>query len=231
MELHVSLRQPLLPRQAALRLSPPRRRPRGFPTPGRLDPHRNWPGAAERQQWILRRMAGNGALSAEEYARARTEPVALRPHRQDFAAPHFVDLLLQRRGILPSGGGPVQTTLDLNLTRRVEKALSMQLARMAQHNARGAAAVVLHNPTGDVLALAGSGDYFAAGAGQVNGAWIARSPGSAVKPFTYLLALEHGANPATVVPDIPSTFETPTGIYRPNNYNHRFRAGELRQAL
>ncbi|MBE2180233.1 MAG: penicillin-binding protein 1C [Chthoniobacterales bacterium] len=200
--------------------------------PGRLDPHRNWPGAVERQQWILRRMAGSGALSAEEYARARTEPVALRPHRQDFAAPHFVDLLLQRRGILPPGGGPVRTTLDLNLTRRVERALSMQLARMAQHNARGAAAVVLHNPTGDVLALAGSGDYFAAGAGQVNGAWIARSPGSAVKPFTYLLALEHGANPATVVPDVPSTFETPTGIYRPNNYNHRFHGPvSLRHAL
>ncbi len=200
--------------------------------PGRLDPHRNWPGAVERQQWILRRMAANGSLSAEEYARARTEPIALRPHRQDFAAPHFVDLLLQRRGILPPGGGPVRTTLDLHLTRRVEKALAMQLARMAQHNAGGAAAVVLHNPTGDVLALAGSGDYFAAGAGQVNGAWIARSPGSAVKPFTYLLALEHGANPATVVPDVPSAFETPTGIYRPNNYNHRFHGPvSLRQAL
>lgn len=200
--------------------------------PGRLDPHRNWSGARERQQWILRRMVATGALSSAEYERALTEPLALRPHRQDFAAPHFVDLLLQRRGILPPSGGPVRTTLDLTLTRRVEQVLARQLALLAPHNARGAAAVVLHNPTGDVLALAGSGDYFAAGAGQVNGAWIARSPGSAVKPFTYLLALERGANPATIVADVPTTFTTPTGLYRPNNYNHRFHGPvTLRHAL
>ena len=200
--------------------------------PGRLDPHRNWPGARERQLWILARMARNGAIDAATCARAANEPLALRPHSQDFAAPHFIDLLLQRRGILPVTGGAISTTLDLGLTRRVEQALATQLARMAQHNASGAAAVVIHNPTGGVLALAGSGDYFAAGAGQVNGAWIARSPGSAVKPFTYLLALEHGATPATVVADIPATFTTPTGIYRPNNYNHRFHGPvSLRHAL
>jgi len=200
--------------------------------PGRLDPHRNDGGARERQQWILERMRQAGALSTAEYGRAAAEPLALRPHRQDFAAPHFVDLLLQRRGLLPPQGGPVRTTLDLGLTRHVENVLAAQLSRLRAHNAGGAAAVVLHNPTGEVLALAGSGDYFAAGAGQVNGAWIARSPGSAVKPFTYLLALEHGAHPGTVVADIPSTFTTPTGLYRPNNYQHRFHGPvSLRHAL
>lgn len=200
--------------------------------PGRLDPHRNWDGAHQRQQWILSRMAAMGALNEDEYARAKSEPLALRPPCRDFEAPHFVDLLLQRRGILPPGGGTVRTTLDLGLTRRVEKVLAAQLARVREHNASGAAAVVIHNPTGDVLALAGSGDYFAAGAGQVNGAWITRSPGSAVKPFTYLLALERGANPATVVADIPTAFPTATGLYRPNNYNHRFHGPvSLRNAL
>jgi penicillin-binding protein 1C len=200
--------------------------------PGRLDPHRNWAGARERQQWILRRMRETGSLEEDAYRRALAEPLALRPHRQEFAAPHFVDLLLQRRGLLPAQGGPLRTTLDLGLTRTVEDALAGQLARLGSHNASGAAAVVLHNPTGEVLALAGSGDYFAAGAGQVNGAWVRRSPGSAVKPFTYLLALERGANPATVVADVPSTFTTPTGLYRPNNYNHRFHGPvSLRHAL
>ncbi len=200
--------------------------------PGRLDPHRNWPGARERQMWILSRMEETGALTPDEHRRAAAEPLALRGLSREFAAPHFVDLLLQRRGLLPPQGGPVTTTLDLGLTRFVEDALAAQLARMHGHNATGAAAVVLHNPTGEVLALAGSGDYFAAGAGQVNGAWIERSPGSAVKPFTYLLALEAGANPATVVPDVPTTFTTPTGLYRPNNYNHRFHGPvSLRSAL
>ncbi|MFM7374738.1 MAG: penicillin-binding transpeptidase domain-containing protein, partial [Chthoniobacterales bacterium] len=126
----------------------------------------------------------------------------------------------------------VRTTLDAGLTRQVESVLSEQIACLSEHDAGGAAAVVLHNPSGEVLALAGSGDYFAAGAGQVNGAWVTRSPGSAVKPFTYLLALERGAYPGTVVADVPTTFETPTGLYRPNNYNHRFHGPvSLRHAL
>jgi len=200
--------------------------------PSRLDPHRNWQGAKERQTWILSRMAANGMLGSRELERAMIEPLALRPPRQDFAAPHFVDLLLQRKGMLSHEGGVVRTTLDAGLNRHVESVLSAQIARLGEHDAGGAAAVVLHNPSGEVLALAGSGDYFAAGAGQVNGAWIERSPGSAVKPFTYLLALEHGAFPGTVVADVPTTFKTPTGLYRPNNYNHRFHGPvSLRHAL
>jgi penicillin-binding protein 1C len=200
--------------------------------PGRLDPHRNWEGAKERQEWILRRMLANGVLSENELRRAIEEPLALRPRRQDFAAPHFVDLLLQRKGMLPPHGGTVRTTLDLGLTRRVEQLLCAQVLRLDGHDAGSVAAVVLDNADGEVLALAGSGDYFAAGAGQVNGAWVTRSPGSAIKPFTYLLALERGANPGTVVADVPTTFSTPTGLYRPNNYNHRFHGPvSLRHAL
>jgi penicillin-binding protein 1C len=73
-----------------------------------------------------------------------------------------------------------------------------------------------------VLALCGSGDYFEPGIGQINGTWSARSAGSALKPFTYLCALENGAFPGTVVADVPTDFATETGLYRPNNYNHRF---------
>ena len=61
---------------------------------------------------------------------------------------------------------------------------------------------------------------------------MVRSPGSAVKPFTYLLALEQGAEPAAIVPDVPTSFTTPDGLYRPNNYNHRFYGPvSLRTAL
>ena len=104
----------------------------------------------------------------------------------------------------------------MQLNRFVEQCLAENLAKIADKNAGSGAAVVIDNATGDVLALAGSGDYFEAGAGQINGAWMVRSPGSAVKPFTYLLALESGAEPATVVPDVPTSFATPDGLYRPN---------------
>ena len=183
--------------------------------PTRLNPHANFAGAQERQRWILRRMKIDARLDDAEFARAVAEPVRLRSRAHEFAAPHFVDLLLMRSGIVPPRGGEIHTTLDLDLNRFAERALAENIRRIADKHVTGGAAVVIDNATGDVLALAGCGD-------ENCGAWMVRSPGSAMKPFTYLLALENGANPCTIVPDVPTEFATPDGIYRPNNYNHRF---------
>jgi penicillin-binding protein 1C len=190
--------------------------------PTRLNPHVNFAGAQERQRWILHRMRGDGRLDRAALARALDEPIELRSRARDFEAPHFVDLLLTRHGLVTPNGGEIRTTLDLDLNHFATRVLNDNLRRIADKHATAGAVVVIDNPTGDVLALAGSGDYFEAGAGQINGAWMVRSPGSAVKPFTYLLALEAGAYPGTVVPDVATNFATPDGIYRPNNYNHRF---------
>jgi penicillin-binding protein 1C len=195
----------------------------GLPkAPSRLNPHSDLAAAQARQHWVLQRMRANGNIDRETFERALAEPIQLLPPRHEFEAPHFVDLLLQRRHLLPQNGGQMRTTLDVDLTHEAERCLADQLARITDKNATSGAVVVIHNPTGEVLALAGSGDYFRPGAGQINGAWSPRSPGSAIKPFTYELALERGANPCTVVADVPSDFVTPTGVYSPNNYNHRF---------
>jgi penicillin-binding protein 1C len=49
-----------------------------------------------------------------------------------------------------------------------------------------------------------------------------RQPGSALKPFLYGLAFDRGFTPATVLPDIPHTYETTFGPYRPRNYDRAF---------
>ena len=79
----------------------------------------------------------------------------------------------------------------------------------------------MHNETGEIRALIGSRDYTGHDAGQVNGATARRSPGSALKPFTYLLALSQDLSPASILPDLPVEYMTTTGLYRPQNYNHR----------
>ncbi len=115
----------------------------------------------------------------------------------------------------------VRTTLDLPLNEEVEHILRERLAQLREHNVHNGAAVVIDNASGDVIALVGSDNYFAPGSGQVNGAWAKRSAGSTLKPFTYLLALERGATPATMVADVRTSFPTADGFYRPENYNRR----------
>lgn len=190
--------------------------------PSRLDPFKHFSAAKARQGWVLDRMHASGYLDDATYARALSEPLRLRQRSRDFAAPLLVDLLLERRGTLPPEGGTVRTTVDLSLNQWIDQLIARQLNALADKNVSAAAVVVIDNSSGDVLALCGSGDYFEPGMGQINGAWSVRSAGSALKPFTYLRALENGAFPGTVVADVPTDFATETGLYHPNNYNHRF---------
>src|ERR1700758_3401655 len=195
----------------------------GIPqAPSRLDPFKHFDAAKARQRWVLGRMHLNGFLDDAAYARALAEPLQLRQHDRDFEAPLFVDLLLERRGTLPTEGGVVRTTIDLSLNRWIDDVIARQLQKLVDRHVTAAAAVVIDNSTGEVLALSGSGDYFEPGIGQINGSWNARSAGSALKPFTYIRALEQGAFPGTVIADVPTDFPTETGLYHPNNYNHRF---------
>ena len=202
----------------------------GLPqAPSRFNPHTHFERAAKREQWVLGQMRGAGSITEEQYLRAAAEPLHLAPPRRAFAAPHFVDLVLSTaveragRTTATDAPGQVHTTLDLALNRFAEDTLRRHLVSLKSQHVSNGAVVVLDSKGGDVLALVGSEDYFEPGAGQVNGAWAARSTGSALKPFTYLLALEHGATPATVVADVPSEFATATGLFVPVNYDRRCR--------
>jgi penicillin-binding protein 1C len=95
------------------------------------------------------------------------------------------------------------------------------------------ALVVLDNTTSEILSLIGSKDFFdSEHDGQVNGALALRQPGSALKPFTYGLALERGMTPASLIEDGPSQFVTAAGNYNPQNFDRKYHGVlSLRTAL
>ncbi|MDB6071646.1 MAG: transglycosylase, partial [Verrucomicrobiales bacterium] len=208
----------------------------GLPqAPSRLNPWRKPAAAVKRQQWILERLRINGTVESAAVDRALTEPLKLRRHYGSFAAPHFAGLLIQSQTDqnLPfPTAGDWRTSLDLNLQSICERSVADRLGRLAGRHVSQAAVVVLDNATGEVRAMVGSRDFSGAGSGQVNGALARRSPGSALKPFTYLLALQRDLSPASMLADLPVEYMTATGLYRPQNYHHR-SAGpvSLRTAL
>lgn len=190
----------------------------GLPkNPSRLNPHRALTATQSRQRTVLRRMRDNGWMTEAHFDRAASEQPRLLPQRRQFRAPHFVDLILQNT----PNTGSARTTLDLGLNEFIERQLREQLEPLRSLNATNGAAVVIDNATGDLLALVGSENYFAPGFGQFNGATARRSPGSTIKPFTYLLAIERGATPATIYADVPTEFRTATGNYRVDNYQRK----------
>lgn len=207
----------LTPAQSAFLAGLPQR-PTGF------NPYRRRDAAIARQRVVLKRMRAAGALSEHDAAVAREEHLNLATPSSPFLAPHFVEMVLTSAGT--SRPARIETTLDAALQRDVTGIIATHRGALQHHGAANVAVVVLHNQTGEWLAWEGSGDYFGpAGGGAINGPVTPRQPGSALKPFTYALAFEEGAGPATVLPDVPSSFPTAEEgvVYTPRNYDGRFR--------
>lgn len=132
-----------------------------------------------------------------------------------FLAPHFVG------AVLATGAeGTVVTTLDLRLQRLLERAVRAHVDRRRAVGIENAAALLVDRRSMEVLASVGSADFFDARIeGQVDGTRARRSPGSALKPFVYALAVEQGLiHPRTVLADAPARFRG----YDPENFDGRF---------
>jgi len=115
----------------------------------------------------------------------------------------------------------VRTTLDLGLQRRLEGHLQRFAARHRAWGIDNAAALLVHWPSMEVSALAGSADFHDKHIeGQVDGTRARRSPGSTLKPFIYALALEQGLiHPHSLLADTPRSFSG----YDPENFDGAFR--------
>lgn len=185
-------------------------------SPGRLNPFRSLEAVLPRQRLIIDQMHALGWLDDEQHRVALNQPIVLQRFSGGFEAPHAVEML---RG--ESGATTIRTTLDATLQQQVETIIAQRLDALKGRHVTHGAVVVIDNATGAVLALAGSRDFFASDGGQLNGAWAPHSPGSAMKPFTYLIAFERGATPASIVADLPIEFATSSGTYRPENYSLR----------
>ena len=197
----------------------------GLPqAPSRLDPLKHPARALARRGIVLDRLAAT--YDASRISAARTEPLNLRPLPDKPLAPW-----------LPASfGGSIATTrlsLDADLQQDIEAIVREELDKLSASNLKHAAVVVLDNDTREILALVSSGDWRDPNGGQINGALVPRSPGSALKPFTWLLAFEKGGlHPSSIVADIPTRFRTKEGLDAPENYDRTFRGPvTVREAL
>ncbi len=169
-----------------------------------------------RQRYVLDRMAQQGYITQAEADQAKSEKLNFTPPSLGtIKAPHFVmavkDYLVNKYGedMVMNGGLRVITTLNWDMQQAAESAVETGVERNTKlYDSKNAALVAEDPTTGQILALVGSANYFDQ---SIDGNFDMplqglRQPGSSLKPFVYLQALEDGYPPNTVVWDVPTEF-------------------------
>ena len=194
------------------------------------DPAKRPARAEAARQRLLEAMERDGIITGEQYETAVAEVAISNYERNNFQTPHFCDWVLAQAA---RPVGDLHTTVDGALTEALEKHLRAYVKKLSGYGISNAAVVVLDNRDLSLLAMVGSADYFnSAIDGQVNGAAAPRQPGSALKPFTYGLAMERGFPASYLLPDIDIDPGRDRQDFIPRNYDERYHGPvRIRTAL
>ncbi len=215
----------------------------GLPqAPTLYSPHVNPEYAKIRRDSVLKSMMIEGYINEDQYNKATNMPIVVEPPNIDIKAPHFVfevkKLLEEEYGLeqLEEGGLKVTTTLDLDVQQQAEQILAEEVEEIKNLNVTNGAVTVTRPPTGEILAMVGSVNYFATGSGAFNVATAnTRQPGSSIKPINYAVGIDSKkVTASTMFLDIPTCFSNPGQPkgYCPKNYDGSFHGPvQLRYAL
>lgn len=213
----------------------------GLPqAPTLYSPYHNPDLAIRRRNEVLKAMREVKYINDNTYNEALKEELHTSPPKTSIRAPHFVffvkEYLEEIYGIkqIEEGGLNVTTTLDLDTQEEVEKVLKEELDKVKYLQVTNGAVLVTRPPTGEILSMVGSVDYFASPSGAFNVTTALRQPGSSIKPINYAIGIErHLVTPATVFLDVPTCFSVGgQPKYCPINYDGSFHGPvQLRFAL
>ncbi|THB63380.1 MAG: penicillin-binding protein 1C [Desulfovibrio sp.] len=185
-------------------------------SPNRFDPVRHPELAKAVRDDFLDQLANRGVFPREWTEAAKNQPLPESLRRPPMVAPHLAQWAVDEYGRQPR----LHTTIDRYTQLTVQAKLADRASWLRGLGLENAAVVVIDNETRELLAMAGSTDFFDdAHHGQINGALIKRSPGSALKPFLYALAMDQGhIVPQSILLDIPTEFAG----YTPRNYDNTY---------
>lgn len=215
----------------------------GLPeSPSRYSPFGTHPELAKHRQWtILQKMYEQKYITKSEMEEAKREKLSFQKLSNKILAPHFVfyikDLLIEKYGAkqVEQGGLNVKTSLDLSIQNFVQDTVASEVASLKNHKVSNGAALVTNPATGEIIAMAGSRNYFETEEtdGNVNVTLRLLQPGSSIKPINYAVGLLKGYSAATPFVDQPICFSNPGApSYCPRNYDGKFSGFiQMRQAL
>lgn len=185
-----------------------------------------------RRDYVLDRMASLGYIKQEEADAAKkidtiAKVVPDQNKYKDILAPHFV-LEVQKQleeeigaQSLRKLGYKVITTVDMNLQKAAEEAVTSNMWQVQQYGLNNAALVSEEVATGEVVAYVGSYDFNNPVYGRKNVAGTPRSPGSSFKPYDYaaLMASSENWGAGSIMYDLNTTWSGFGAPYKPTDYD------------
>jgi penicillin-binding protein 1A len=179
-------------------------------SPSAYDPKYFPENSLMRRNLVLEKMYEQGYITEQQLQEGTTQalpaPGDIEPPSLDSKAPYFTSWLRQqlvdRYGAAKAffGGLKVKTTLDMRLQDAAEESVNSYLG----YSPATASVVVLDNHNAGVKAMVGGPDFDTR---PFNLATLGhRQPGSSIKPFTLITALEEGISPYEVYESAPQTF-------------------------
>src|SRR6185436_8715958 len=148
-----------------------------------------------------------------------TELAAVRFRSRDalaYGAPHLADRVVAAQ----SFASRLETTIDPRMQGLVEAQVARWVGGARRFGLQNAAVLLVDHRSMEVAAYVGSADHGDVSIeGAVDGVRARRSPGSALKPFLYGLALDAGIiNPETMLEDTSLTISS----WNPENFAREF---------
>jgi len=200
----------------------------GLPqSPNYYSPFNDLEASKKRQAVVLGQMVKYGYITQEQADEARQADLGLvakqeQTHENNNAS-YFINYVIaqisEKYGddAIYKDGLKIYTTLDMDAQNAAVAAMqnlpTMYTDQNGLHQPQGA--IVAMNPhNGYIVAMVGGrGDDAFNRASQAE-----RQPGSAMKPFVYLAAIQSGKTPGSIVDDSPVDFNG----WRPQNYERNF---------
>ncbi|MBD3328947.1 hypothetical protein GF357_00425 [Candidatus Dojkabacteria bacterium] len=183
-------------------------------SPVKFDPYENFEETKRRQEIILHELYQARLINEAQLEAARDETIVLEQKGNQILAPHVTEQVLNH------SDADIITTIDLEIQNLIQAELKSSIENLREVNIDNAAAVMIDAESGEILAMAGSYDYFAPDiGGKFNAATSLRQPGSTLKPFIYALGLERGLTAATLIEDKEQIFLINEEHYVPRNFD------------
>lgn len=214
----------------------------GLPqAPSLYSPYLNPDLSKTRRNQVLERMYEDGYIKQSEKETAQTSNIIVAPPRADIKAPHFVfyirQILEEEFGEeqVARSGLRVTTTLDLKIQQEAETILKEEIEELENYDVSNGAVLITRPPTGEILGMVGSVDYYKQPYGAFNVTTALRQPGSSIKPLNYAVGIDRGiVTASSIFLDTKTCFNAvgQPEPYCPKNYDGTFRgAVGLRYAL